>query len=81
MSHFGKLDNAAATLIAQDVIAALKGVSSAACVLVSRIGAPIDEPEPMNVRLRIDDGRRASELSSAVGEIARERRAAGFAVY
>jgi S-adenosylmethionine synthetase len=71
VSHLGKLYNVAAGLIAEELVAALPGVSAAECTLVSRIGAPIDEPQVVSVRLRIEDGRPAMEYAPAVGEVAR----------
>ena len=73
VSHVGKLYSVAAGLIAEDVVAALPGVSAAECMLVSRIGSPIDEPQLVNVRLRIDDGPPAAARSPAVAELARSR--------
>ena len=52
-------------------MAALPGVSAAECTLVSRIGSPIDEPQAVDVRLRVEDGRPAAAHSSAVAEVTR----------
>jgi S-adenosylmethionine synthetase len=73
VSHVGKLYNVAADLIAADLVAVLPDVSAAECTLVSRIGSPIDEPQLVNVRLRIDDGRPAAAYSTAVAEVVRGR--------
>ncbi len=73
VSHVGKLYNVVAGLIAEDLIAALPGVGAAECTLVSRIGSPIDEPQVVNVRLRVDDGRPVAGHAAAVGEVARSR--------
>jgi S-adenosylmethionine synthetase len=51
VSHVGKLYNVAAGLAARQLVASVPGVSRAECVLVSRIGAPIDEPQIAGVRL------------------------------
>jgi S-adenosylmethionine synthetase len=69
VSHVGKLYNVAAGLIARDLASTLPDVSAAECLLVSRIGAPIDQPQVVNVRLRTRDGRPASAHSGAASEI------------
>ena len=71
VSHVGKLYSVAAGLIAEDLVGALPGVSAAECTLVSRIGSPIDEPQAVSVRLRIEDGPPAAAHSSAVAEVTR----------
>lgn len=61
VSHVGKLYNVAAGLLAEDLVARLDFVRAAQCVLVSRIGSPITEPQLCHVRLRaeapLDDAR------------------------
>lgn len=71
VSHVGKLYNVAADHVAQNIVRALPNVRAAECVLVSRIGAPIDSPEIVSVRLRIGDGRPANEHAAVVADIAR----------
>jgi S-adenosylmethionine synthetase len=73
VSHVGKLYSVAAGLIAEDLVAALPGVGAAECTLVSRIGSPIDDPQAVGVRLRVEDGRPAAAHSPAVAEAARGR--------
>jgi S-adenosylmethionine synthetase len=51
VSHVGKLYNLAARSIAEDVVAHVSGAASAECYLVSRIGAPINQPALALVRL------------------------------
>ena len=57
VSHVGKLYNVVAGQIARDLVATLPGVSAAECVLVSRIGQPIDEPQIVHLRLVTSDHR------------------------
>ena len=73
VSHVGKLYNVAARLIAQDVLATLPGIGAAECTLVSRISAPIDQPQVMSIRLRAADGRPTSEYAAAAEELGRDR--------
>lgn len=54
-THVGKLLSLAADRAARDC-AALEGVRAAECVLVSRIGAPVSEPQIASVRIDTDAG-------------------------
>jgi S-adenosylmethionine synthetase len=63
-THVGKLLSVAAGRVAE-ACARLDGVRSADCVLVSRIGAPVSEPQAAGVRLDASAGR-VRELRSAV---------------
>jgi S-adenosylmethionine synthetase len=68
VSHVGKLYNVAAAFIAQDLVSRLPDISAAECMLVSRIGAPIGEPQTVSLRLRSSD-RPAVEHAEAAREI------------
>jgi len=72
-THVGKLLSVAAQRIAERA-AALDGVRGAECVLVSQIGAPVDEPRGAGVRLDAPEEAaavHAKELSEIVeGEVA-----------
>jgi S-adenosylmethionine synthetase len=72
VSHVGKLYNVAAGRIAQELVATVPGVAGAECALVSQIGAPLDEPHVVSLRLRTADGRPASEHLGAATDIVRE---------
>jgi S-adenosylmethionine synthetase len=72
VSHVGKLYNLLAREIANDVVTRLPDVVAAECVLVSRIGAPVDEPAVVSVHVRARDGRPAEEHRLAAEEIARD---------
>ncbi|MDA8107196.1 MAG: methionine adenosyltransferase, partial [Betaproteobacteria bacterium] len=63
-THVGKLYNVLAHRVARALVAEVPGVREAHCYLVSRIGSPIDDPQIMGVKVRLDDhgalsGRRA----------------------
>ena len=78
VSHVGKLYNLAASRIACSIVDGVPGVLDASCVLVSRIGSPIDEPQLADVRLVLDpaqriDGVRAAVAERIAGELARLR--------
>lgn len=51
-THVGKLYNVLATRIAERLVAELRGVTAAEVVLVSRIGAPVEDPWLADVALR-----------------------------
>lgn len=51
ISHVGKLYNVAATEIAQAIVDEMSDVAEAQVVIVSRIGAPIEEPQIAALRL------------------------------
>lgn len=71
VSHVGKLYNVAAGLVARDLASHLPGVGAASCMLVSRIGAPIDQPQIVSIQLRTKDGRPASEHVALAAELVR----------
>jgi S-adenosylmethionine synthetase len=49
VSHVGKIYNLAATRIAERIVAAYPDLGDVHCLLVSRIGAPIDRPQLVHV--------------------------------
>jgi S-adenosylmethionine synthetase len=52
VTHVGKLYNVAAGLIAEAIIDEVPEICEAQCMLVSRIGHPISEPQIAHVRVR-----------------------------
>jgi S-adenosylmethionine synthetase len=54
VTHVGKLYNLAAGLLAQALVDEIEDVREAECVLVSRIGHPIDDPQLAELRIRCD---------------------------
>lgn len=71
VSHVGKLYNVAAGLLAEDLVERLDVVEAAQCMLVSRIGSPITEPQLCQVRLRSRDPLDAAQARQ-VDELTRE---------
>ena len=55
-THVGKLYNVAAGLLAEALVEEIDAVREAECVLVSRVGHPIDDPPLADVRLRCAPG-------------------------
>lgn len=56
VTHVGKLYNVAAGRIAAELVAHVPGVAEATCVLVSRIGHPVGEPQIVDLRIRLLPG-------------------------
>lgn len=55
VTHVGKLYNAAASRLAAAVVAEVPEVVEAECFLVSQIGAPIDRPQLVDLRMRTQE--------------------------
>lgn len=72
VSHVGKLYNLAAHAIARTVVAQIPEVADASCALVSRIGAPIDDPQIADLELRLRSDARAEEVAEGAGRIVRD---------
>ena len=56
VTHVGKLYNVAAARIAQTLVREIAEVEEAYCWLVSRIGRRIDQPQAVDVRVRLREG-------------------------
>jgi S-adenosylmethionine synthetase len=76
VSHVGKIYNIAAHEIAEHVVREIAEIAHANCMLVSRIGAPVTEPEVIDVRISTHDGSPPSRFASRIHEIARDYLAA-----
>jgi S-adenosylmethionine synthetase len=70
ITHVGKLYNVAAARIAELLVAGIEDVREAHVLLVCRIGAPIEEPQVVHVRLRAERPGRTDGLVSRAREIA-----------
>jgi S-adenosylmethionine synthetase len=71
ITHVGKLYNVAAARIAETLVMEIEEVREAHVLLVSRIGAPIEEPQVVHLRLRTERPGRANDLAPRAGAIAR----------
>jgi S-adenosylmethionine synthetase len=71
VTHVGKLYNLSAGLMAAALVEEIPAVASAACVLVSQIGRPIDDPQIVDLRLGTVDGSPAEDLTARVEDIVR----------
>lgn len=68
VTHVGKLYNTAAFRIAERVVESIGGVREAECLLVSRIGAPVDQPQLAQVR--VNAGHLSAAARSTIKDIA-----------
>jgi S-adenosylmethionine synthetase len=74
LTHVGKLYNAAARQIADDLVSDIGPVEAAECYLTSRIGAPIDRPQTIVVRLATIDGEKIGpEIERLANEVVARR--------
>lgn len=74
VTHVGKIYNVAARRIAAALVATLDGVCSAECVLVSRIGQPVCEPDLVHIRVwRATGGAAARPLTHTSEPVLRAR--------
>ena len=69
VTHVGKLYNVAAHEIARDIVAEIRDVAYAECILVSRIGRRIDDPMSVDVRLRLHGDAPLSRVAARVQEV------------
>ncbi len=73
VSHVGKLYNVVAGRIAAALVADVPSVRGAACVLVSQIGRPIDDPQVADVRLALNEPTRVDDARAQVEGVVRDR--------
>ncbi len=73
VAHVGKLYGAVAQQIAAGIVGDLTEVRNAECYMVSRIGAPIDQPRAVVVRLDAVGGSIGPSLERRVNEIVASR--------
>lgn len=69
VTHVGKLYNLAASAISAAVVSQLPAVTDASCVLLSRIGAPVDDPQVADVQLRLESGVTVEDVAKEAEQI------------
>lgn len=72
VTHVGKLYNLAAGRIAQRIVASDSMFGGASCVLVSQIGRPVEDPEIVDVRLRVESAGERQTATEKAERIVRE---------
>jgi S-adenosylmethionine synthetase len=70
VSHVGKIYNVLAREIAETLVAAMPEITATECMITSRIGAPITEPELIDVRIATRDGMPVAPMEPAIRDIA-----------
>ncbi len=73
VTHVGKLYNVVAGLIAEQIVTEIPEVAEAECRLAGRIGAPISEPDIVDLRLRPRGIGAKASIMAAAERIARWR--------
>lgn len=69
VSHVGKIYNVLARDIAEAVVAKVPEVAHAECLMVSRIGRPVEAPALTHVSVETRDGSPADLLEATIGDI------------
>ncbi len=71
VTHVGKLYNVLAQRIAGSIASEVAGVEEVYCSLLSQIGTPINEPQLVDVRVRLGDAAALNALRPAIAELTR----------
>ncbi|HEY6007205.1 MAG TPA: methionine adenosyltransferase [Geobacteraceae bacterium] len=69
VSHVGKIYNVLAHRIAREIYLSVEGIREVYVLLLSRIGAPVKEPQMAAAQLLLEKGRRIGETRRAVAEV------------
>jgi len=69
VTHVGKLYNIVAHRLAQTLVAEIAGVREARCLLVSRIGQPITQPQIADIQVRLDEPAALAALTPRIREV------------
>ena len=75
VTHVGKIYNLAAVQMTERLVSQIEEVQEANCFLVSQIGKPVCDPRSVEVRLRLQEESRLSELGPDVSDIVQATRA------
>ncbi len=73
VTHVGKLYNIVAQKIALGLVEELDQVTEACCYLVSQIGAPVKEPQIVDIQLKSTERHVSAALRASVDRIVREK--------
>jgi S-adenosylmethionine synthetase len=71
--HVGKSYNIVANQIAADIVATCSDIADVVCLLVSRIGRPVETPQIVELQVRTREGIPLDEVRARVEAIARTR--------
>jgi len=73
VSHIGKIYNVLARQIAESIVAEIKEIAHAECLIVGQIGAPIARPATVAVNVVLEVSRGGQELRNQIEAIAADR--------
>ncbi|WP_136523294.1 methionine adenosyltransferase [Geomonas ferrireducens] len=71
VSHVGKIYNLLSHKMARSICKSVPGVQGANVMLLSRIGAPVDEPQMADAQLVMEPGGEVAQVEEAVREVMR----------
>jgi S-adenosylmethionine synthetase len=71
VTHVGKIYNVLAQRITASIVREIVGVEEAYCSLLSQIGKPINEPQLIDVRVRLGDAAALDALRRDIAELTR----------
>ena len=71
VTHVGKLYNVLAQRIAASIVGEIVGVEEVYCGLLSQIGRPINEPQLIDVKVRLGDPAVLDALRPGIAELTR----------
>ncbi len=73
VTHVGKIYNVLASRIAEALVTGIPVIASAQCLMVSRIGAPVNEPAILQIGIAGRDGAAITELQGRIDDIAADQ--------
>jgi S-adenosylmethionine synthetase len=73
VSHVGKIYNVLARDISETLIASTPGIAAAECLIVSRIGRPVNEPAIVQIKLATRNGEPFTQFERQTREVVNDR--------
>jgi S-adenosylmethionine synthetase len=73
VTHVGKIYNVLASAISKALVETVPEIVSAQCLMVSRIGKPVAEPDLIQIAIATRDGFPVALLEGRIDEIAADR--------
>lgn len=72
VTHIGKIYNVLAQRIAEDIVNSVPGVDATNCLMVSRIGDPVNRPSVLHVKVATHKELAVAEISQQVASVAED---------
>ncbi|MCA1409005.1 methionine adenosyltransferase, partial [Ensifer sp. IC3342] len=72
VTHIGKIYNVLAEGIAEKIVNSAPGVKAAHCLMVSRIGDPVNRPSMLHLKIATHDGSAVADIRQQVAGVAEE---------